>query len=378
MTSHAESDSGRTPSDARGAERGREHGLEHGRKRRRGRVSGTTVTLAHGGGGKAMRDLIDDVFVARFENPLLAPLEDQARVPLADLLAAGDRLALTTDSYVVSPLEFPGGDIGKLAVCGTINDLAVGGARPLYLTCSVILEEGLPIETLRRVVNSMAEAAAAAGVKIVTGDTKVVERGACDRMFINTAGVGVIPVGVELGADRVRPGDVVLVNGVLGDHGATVLNARGDLGLTAAIASDCAALHGLIERLLAAAPGTRFLRDPTRGGLASVLNEMAQSSGVGVELDERQVPIRAEVRSVCEVLGLDPLYLANEGKVVCVAPPEQASAALDAMRSHPLGAESCQMGVVTADNPGRVVMNTAFGGRRVVDMLAGEQLPRIC
>lgn len=346
--------------------------------RRRGRVRGTTITLAHGGGGKAMRDLIDDVFVDAFENRLLAPLEDQARVALGDLTSLGDRLALTTDSYVVSPLEFPGGDIGKLAVCGTINDLAVGGARPLYLTCSVIIEEGLPIEVLRRIVRSMARAAADAGVSIVTGDTKVVERGACDRLFINTAGVGVIPAGLNLGSDRVRPGDVVLVSGVLGDHGATILNARGDLGLTAAVESDCAALHELIERLLVAAPGTRFLRDPTRGGLATVLNEFAEASQVGVDIWETQTPVRGEVKSMCELLGLDPLYLANEGKAVCVVPPDEARSALDAMRSHPLGAQSAEIGVATLEKPGRVIMHTAFGGRRVVDMLVGEQLPRIC
>lgn len=346
--------------------------------RRLGQVHVPKITLAHGGGGKAMRDLIDDAFISAFDNPLLAGLEDQARIDMAGLAALGDRLAFTTDSYVVTPLFFPGGDIGKLAIHGTVNDLAVGGARPLYLTCSAIIEEGLDVETLRQVGRSMAEAANACGVRIVTGDTKVVQRGACDRLFLNTAGVGVIRKGLDLGVDKARHGDVVLVNGVLGDHGAAILNARGDMALASPVESDSAALHGLIEKVISAAPSLRFMRDPTRGGLATVLNEIADASRVGIEIVERATPIREEVKGFCEILGLDPLYLANEGKIVCILPEDEASAALQAMRGHELGREAAVIGRVTADRPGRVVMQTTFGGRRIVDMLVGEQLPRIC
>ncbi len=349
-----------------------------GRARRRGTVSVPTVTLAHGGGGKAMRDLVDDVFISVFDNPALAPLDDQARFALADLAALGDRLAITTDSYVVDPLFFPGGDIGKLAVNGTVNDLAVGGATPLYLTCGAIIEEGLEVDTLRQVARSMAEAARAAGVMIVTGDTKVVTRGACDKLFLNTTGIGVIREGVRLGAENARPGDVVLVNGVLGDHGAAILNARGDMALTSPVESDCAALHELIAALLTAAPATRFIRDATRGGLATVLNEIALAANVGIEIEETATPIREEVKGFCEILGLDPLYLANEGKIVCVVPEAEAKAALGALRSHDLGGAAAIVGRVTEQRPGRVVMQTIFGGRRIVDMLVGEQLPRIC
>jgi hydrogenase expression/formation protein HypE len=347
-------------------------------RRPRATLRASTITLSHGGGGKAMHDMIEDVFVGSFDNALLATMEDQARVNLAELALHGDRLAMTTDSYVVSPLEFPGGDIGKLAVCGTINDLAVGGARPLYLTCAVIIEEGLEVELLRRIVRSMAATAKAAGVAIVTGDTKVVGRGACDRLFINTAGIGVIRQGVNLAVASARPGDVVLVNGVLGDHGATILNARGELALSTPIESDCAALHGLIDQLLARAPGTRFIRDATRGGLATVLNEIAAASQVGIEIVEDDTPLREEVKGFCEILGLDPLYLANEGKIVCVVPEAEADAALAALRAHPLGTGAARIGRVTPDRAGRVVMQTTFGGRRIVDMLIGEQLPRIC
>lgn len=347
-------------------------------RRKLGRVHLPKITMAHGGGGKAMRDLIDDVFVSVFDNELLSTGEDQARFHLRDLAAYGDRLAMTTDSYVVDPLRFPGGDIGKLAICGTINDLAVGGAKPLYLSCAVIIEEGLEVETLREIVRSMARTALAAGVSIVTGDTKVVGRGACDKLFINTTGIGVIREGIELSAGSVRPGDVFLVNGLMGDHGAAILCARGDMALTTPIESDCAALHGLIDTLLAAAPGTRFLRDATRGGLATVLNEVADASQIGILIDENDVPLRAEVRGFCEILGLDPLYLANEGKIVCAVPPDQAQAALAAMRGHTLGQDSAIIGHATNERPGRVVMQTVLGGRRIVDMLVGEQLPRIC
>ncbi len=348
------------------------------RPRKLGRVHVPTVTLAHGGGGKAMKDLIDDVFVSAFDNPLLAPLDDQARFDVADLARRGDRLAFTTDSFVVDPLIFPGGDIGKLAVCGTVNDLAVGGAVPLYLSCAAIVEEGLAIDLLRQIALSMAATAREAGVAIVAGDTKVVAKGACDKLFLNTTGVGVIGEGLDLGADRARPGDAVLVNGLLGDHGAAILCARGDMALETPIESDCAPLNGLVAALIAAAPRVRFVRDPTRGGLATVLNEIAEASGIAIEIDERATPIREEVKAFCEILGLDPLYLANEGKIVAVAPPDEADAALAALRAHPLGRRAAIVGRVRSGEPGRVTMRTVFGGRRIVDMLVGEQLPRIC
>jgi len=345
--------------------------------RRAGRTLPATVTLAHGGGGSAMRDLIDEIFVASFSD-VPAALEDQARLDLAALAAAGDRLAFTTDSFVVDPLFFPGGDIGKLAVCGTINDLAVGAARPVALSCAVIVEEGLAVETLRAVARSMAETARAAGVPIVTGDTKVVARGACDKLFVTTTGIGVVRAGVDTGIGRARPGDVVLVNGRLGDHGAAILNARGDLALETAIESDCAALHELVDALVTAVPEVRAMRDATRGGLAAVLNELAEASGAGVRIRELDTPVHPEVQGFCEILGLDPLYLANEGKLVAVVPAARADAALAALRGHPLGRGAAAIGTVTAGRPGRVVMETRFGGERIVDMLVGDQLPRIC
>ncbi len=351
---------------------------KNGKPRARGKVKVPTITLAHGGGGKAMHDLIDDIFLEAFASEDQAPLEDQARLGISGMAALGDRLAFTTDSYVVKPLDFPGGNIGKLAICGTVNDLAVGGAIPLYLSCAVIIEEGLPVDTLRMVARTMSETAREANVKVVTGDTKVVERGACDKLFINTAGVGVIREGVDLGVDKCRPGDAILVNGLLGDHGAAILNARGDMQLSTPIESDCAYLHGLIDALLSAVPRTRFLRDATRGGLATVLNEIAEASQVGIEIYEDRTPIRSEVKGFCEILGLDPLYLANEGKIVCVVPREDAETALAALKSHPLGKDAAKIGEVNDHRPGRVVMQTVFGGRRIVDMLVGEQLPRIC
>lgn len=345
---------------------------------RRQKVSLAKVNLSHGSGGKAMRDLIDDVFLGCFDNPALAPLEDQARFALSDITALGDRLAFTTDSYVVDPLVFPGGDIGKLAVCGTVNDLAVSGARPLYLSCGVIIEEGFPIDDLRRIAASMRAAADAAGVAIVTGDTKVVHKGAADKLFINTAGVGVIREGIDIAARLARPGDAVLVNGLLGDHGAAILNARGDLALDAPVESDCQSLNGLVDAILAACPDIHCLRDATRGGLATVLNEFADAAGVSIEVDESCLPVREAVKGFCEILGLDPLYLANEGKLVLVLPGSQAQTALAAMRAHPAGREATVVGRVTDGQAGRVVMNTIFGGQRVVDMLVGDQLPRIC
>jgi hydrogenase expression/formation protein HypE len=348
------------------------------RTRPLGRLNVPAVTLAHGGGGKAMRDLVDDVFVRPFNNATLAPLEDQARIDLSLLAKQGDRLAFTTDGFVVDPLFFPGGDIGKLAVYGTVNDLAVGGAVPLFLSCAVIIEEGVSVELLRRVTASMAEAALSCGVQVVTGDTKVVDKGACDKLFITTAGVGMIPAGVDLGTHKAQRGDVVLVNGLLGDHGAAILGARGDMALETPIVSDCAPLHGLVGEILAAAPNTRLMRDATRGGVATVLNEIASSSGLAIEIEEARTPIRDEVKAFCEILGLDPLYLANEGKLVAVMPPEEADAALDAMRAHPFGAGACIIGRSFEGEPGRVTMRTSFGGSRIVDMLVGEQLPRIC
>lgn len=346
--------------------------------RKRNKLRDKTVTLAHGSGGKAMRQLIDDIFVGSFDNPILSPLEDQARIELSQLMQMGDRLAFTTDSYVVDPLFFPGGDIGALAVNGTVNDLAVSGATPLYLTCSVILEEGLPIDSLRQVAMSMRTAAAIAGVQIVTGDTKVVHRGSADKLFINTAGIGVVRSSVSPSADRLQPGDVILVNGELGNHGAAILIARGELALETDIVSDCQPLNGLVDRILEVCPEVRAMRDATRGGLATVLNEFAQSSGVGIQLDERSLPIREEVQGVCELLGLDPLYLANEGKLVVVVPGDKVKTVLETMRSHPAGQATTVIGEVVESPVRTVVLKTTFGAGRIVDMLVGDQLPRIC
>jgi len=346
--------------------------------RRRGQLRVDRVNLSHGGGGKAMRDLIDDVFVSAFDNPLLAPLEDQGRVSMQELTSLGDRLALTTDSYVVDPLFFPGGNIGKLAVCGTVNDLAVGGAKPLYLTSSFIIEEGVEIELLRSIVASMAEEAKTAGVQIITGDTKVVNKGGCDKVFINTAGVGVIRKDLSLSASNASPGDVVIVNGWLGDHGATILAARDDMALSTSIESDCASLNGLIEDLLTDGSSIKFMRDATRGGLATLLNEVAEASGVSIDISEDKTPIRDEVKGFCEILGLDPLYLANEGKLVIIAPSDEADKIIAKLHQHPLGEGATIIGEVGDWDKGRVTMRTTFGGRRIVDMLVGEQLPRIC
>ncbi|SEG62257.1 hydrogenase expression/formation protein HypE [Thalassococcus halodurans] len=333
------------------------------------------VTLAHGGGGKAMRELIEEVFTSVFEPDLM---EDQARLMDDALQEQGARLAFTTDSFVVDPVEFPGGDIGKIAVCGTVNDLAVGGARPLWLSAAFIIEEGTEIALLRRIVASMKAEADKAGVRIVTGDTKVVGRGSADKVFITTAGVGVIPAGRKLEAGLTHAGDVILVNGFLGDHGAAIMAARGDMALSTDLVSDCAGLGHLMEAVLAAAPDTRAARDATRGGVASVLNEIADTAGVSIEVEETDLPLRAEVRGVCEILGLDPLYLANEGTLVLVVPADQADAAIAAMKTLPEGANAKKIGTVGTGQAGRVTMRTLFGGARIVDMLVGEQLPRIC
>lgn len=346
--------------------------------RGRARVRDQTITLAHGSGGRAMRDLIADVFVRAFDNPKLAALEDQASIDLAELVAQGDRLAFATDTFVVSPLFFAGGDIGRLAVNGTVNDLAMSGARPLYLSCGVVLEEGLAVATLRRVAASMREAASRAGVEIVTGDTKVVERGACDALFINTAGIGVIPKGVNIAASRARPGDRVLVNGTLGDHGAAIVVARNELELESEVSSDCQPLHGLVLAMLEACPDIHCLRDATRGGVATVLNEFAVSSAVGIRIKEDALPVLGAVRGLCEILGFDPLYLPNEGKLVAVVPSEAADAVLAAMRGHPAGRDAAVIGEIVHAPRGAVVLDTSFGGERIVDMLVGEQLPRIC
>jgi len=339
------------------------------------RVVADKITMAHGGGGKAMRDLIEDVFTSVFCPP---GMEDQARLMDPSILEPGARLAFTTDSFVVSPMEFPGGDIGKIAVCGTVNDLAVGGAKPLWLSAAFIIEEGVEIATLRRIAASMQTAADIAGVKIVTGDTKVVGKGSGDGVFITTSGVGVIDPSRDMLAEKVEPGDVAIVNGVLGDHGAAILAARGDMALKTEIPSDCQSLNHLIEALLTAVPETRVARDATRGGLASALNEIADAAGVGIEIGEDVLPLRAEVKGVCEILGLDPLYLANEGTLVVFVPEDQADAAIAAMKSVEAGWGAVVIGKATSKHPKTVVMRTVFGGLRIVDMLVGEQLPRIC
>lgn len=339
------------------------------------RLRGDRVTLAHGGGGKAMRDLIDEIFTDVFQPP---GSEDQARLTAKAMQDPGAQLAFTTDSFVVTPPVFPGGDIGKIAVCGTVNDLAVGGAQPLWLSAAFIIEEGCEFALLRQIVASMQAEAVKAGVRIVTGDTKVVDRGAADKVFVTTSGVGVIPAGRRMQADLIQPGDVAIVNGVLGDHGATILAARGDMALTTDIQSDCQSLNEMIERVLDAAPNTRAARDATRGGVASCLNEMAEAAGLSIQIDEASLPLRPEVKGVCEVLGLDPLYLANEGTLVMFVPEAEAQAALQTMRATEAGRDATIIGQAIAGHPGRVTMKTLFGGQRLVDTLVGEQLPRIC
>ena len=336
---------------------------------RRGRVD-----LNHGAGGRAAAQLVRELFVAAFDNPWVGQGDDGARLP-----ALPGEWVMATDAHVVTPLFFPGGDIGCLAVHGTINDVAMMGARPLYLAASFVLEEGFALAELRRIVESMAQAARAAGVPIVTGDTKVVEQGKGDGVFITTTGFGVIAPGAPRPAgDRARPGDVVLVSGPIGDHGVAILSTRESLGFDTEIRSDTAALHGLVADLLAAAPDTAVLRDPTRGGLATALNEIAAQSGVGMHIREADIPVRAQVAAACELLGLDPLYVANEGKLVAICPPAQAGRLLAALRAHPLGAEAACIGEVVPDPQHFIEMQTRLGGRRIVDWLSGEQLPRIC
>jgi len=333
------------------------------------------VLLAHGSGGRLSHELVERIFVPRFANQILARLDDAA---ILESIPPGHRLAFTTDSYVVSPIIFPGGDIGKLAVCGTVNDLAMSGARPLYLSTGWIIEEGLSFEDLERIADSMAETARAAGVTIVAGDTKVVERGHADRLFINTAGIGIIPSDVNISGANARPGDVILVSGTVGDHGMAIMMQREGLSFSLPLSSDCAPLNGLVEAMLSASDGIHCLRDPTRGGLATVLNELAVQSNVGIEIEEPTVPVRDAVRAACEMLGLDPLYVANEGKLVAVVAERDAERVLAAMQEHPLGADAAIIGRVVAEHSRRVVLRTALGARRILDMLAGEQLPRIC
>lgn len=331
------------------------------------------IDMSHGAGGRAMQQLVEQLFIAAFDNPMLRQANDQAMFD-----APAGRMVMSTDSYVISPLFFPGGNIGSLAVHGTINDVAMAGAKPLYLSAGFIIEEGFPLADLSRIVASMAAASREAGVPVVTGDTKVVERGKGDGVFINTAGIGVVPEGVTASGDRARPGDVVLISGTMGDHGVAVMSQRESLGFETTILSDSAALHTLVADLVAAVPGVRVLRDPTRGGLAATLNEITHQSKAGIVLREAAIPVREAVRGACELLGLDPLYVANEGKMIAIVPPEDADAALATLRAHPLGAGAAIIGTVIADDHCFVQMDTSFGGRRVVDWLAGDQLPRIC
>jgi len=333
------------------------------------------IDLGHGAGGRAMAQLITELFARAFANDYLDRGDDAAVLPAP---GPGERVVIATDAHVVSPLFFPGGDIGCLSVHGTINDIAVMGARPLYLAAAFILEEGFPLADLARIVTSMAAAARDAGVLIVTGDTKVVEKGKGDGVFITTTGVGALPATCDLGGANARPGDVILLSGTIGDHGMAIMAQRESLAFESEIVSDTAALHGLIASMLAAAPHLRVLRDPTRGGLATTLNEIATQSGVGMELEETSIPVLPQVDAACELLGLDPLYVANEGKVVAICPPDEAERLLAAMRAHPLGTRAARIGSVTADPNHFVQVRTGFGGRRMVDWLSGEQLPRIC
>ncbi len=342
--------------------------------RRRLDIAAGRVDLSHGAGGRAMAQLIADIFQAEFANEYLAQGNDQAAFDVP-----GGRMVMTTDGYVVSPLFFPGGDIGSLAVHGTINDIAMAGARPLHLTASFFLEEGFPFADLARIAASMGRASRDAGVPIVAGDTKVVERGKADGVFIATAGIGIVPPGLVLSGNQARPGDVVLISGPIGDHGVAIMSCRENLSFETAILSDSAALHGLVAAMVArAGHGLRLMRDPTRGGLAATLNEIAQQSGVGILLSEASIPVRPEVAAACELLGLDPLNVANEGRLVAIATPEAAAPLLEAMRAHPLGRDAARIGEVIEDADRFVQMTTSFGGGRIVDWLAGEQLPRIC
>ena len=336
------------------------------------RLTGS-VDMTHGGGGRSMAELIRDLFRRHLANPILDKGDDAALVDVPD-----GRLVMSTDGHVISPLFFPGGDIGSLAVHGTLNDVAMSGARPLYLTAGFILEEGFPLADLDRIVASMARAAKEAGVPVVTGDTKVVEKGKGDGVFITTTGLGVVPDGVNVSAERARPGNAVLLSGSIGDHGVAILSKRENLEFETEIRSDSAALHGMVAAMVEAVPGIAVLRDPTRGGLAATLNEIARAANVGMQLDEAAIPVKSDVAAACELLGLDPLNVANEGKLVCICAAEDADTLLAVMRAHPLGRDAALIGRVTEDDANLVQMTTGFGGNRVVDWLSGEQLPRIC
>ncbi|MEE9191146.1 MAG: hydrogenase expression/formation protein HypE [Candidatus Aerophobetes bacterium] len=331
------------------------------------------ILLAHGSGGRLSHELIKDLFLRSFDNKFLRKLGDSAIFEKEKI-----RWAFTTDSYVIRPLFFPGGDIGKLAVCGTINDLAVAGATPLFLSCALIIEEGLEVSTLEKVVYSIKETAEGAGVQIITGDTKVVEHGGADGLFINTSGVGIVKIQENLSPARIEVGDRILINGTIGDHSIATLSRREEFDFQTKLESDCAPLNDLIGMVLSDSQGIRMMRDPTRGGIASILNETASGQAFGIELWEEKIPIKEEVASICEMLGFDPLYLANEGKVVLVAKQEEAEKLLSILRSHPLGKESQIVGKVVPEPKGKVYLRTRIGTRRVVDMLTGEQLPRIC
>jgi hydrogenase expression/formation protein HypE len=332
------------------------------------------ILLGHGSGGGLSHDLIEGLFVRHFGNPLLLPLEDASAFDLPP-----GKTAFTTDSYVVKPIFFPGGDIGRLAVCGTVNDLSMRGARPLYLSAGFIIEEGFPRADLERIVVSMSDAAREAGVSIVCGDTKVVERRAADGLFINTAGVGFIPVGISVSVQNARPGDAVIVSGTIGDHGVTVLSQRQGLHFKSPVKSDVAPLNGLAQAMLDAAPAAvHVMRDPTRGGIATTLKEIASNSSVGIEIEEERLPVSEAVGAACEMLGLDYLYLANEGKLVAIVAEDRAGQVLDAMKAHPYGPDAAVIGRVTADRPGMVTIRNPFGAKRIVEMLAGDQFPRIC
>jgi len=343
-------------------------------RRRRPRLRDDVITLAHGAGGKASAALVDSVFLEAFTDGEPGALPDAATLELA----TGERLAFSTDAFVVNPLRFPGGSIGHLAVHGTVNDLAVQGADPAWLSAAFVIEEGFAVQALRTIVDDMAGAARAAGVQIVTGDTKVVGRGAADGMYVITAGVGVIPPARSLTPERVVPGDVVIVTGTIADHGMAVMLARGDLGLDADIRSDTAPVAGMVADLLRVAPNARWMRDPTRGGVGTIANELDRDAGCAVVLDEAALPIRPAVSGACDLLGIDPLYVANEGKVMAVVPVNEAAAALAALRAHPLGSDAAVIGEIAAEPAGVVVLRTSFGGTRIVDMLVGDPLPRIC
>lgn len=331
------------------------------------------IVLGHGGGGKLSAELIEHLFLPAFRNEMLQNLGDSSIIGVN-----GTRLAMSTDSFVVRPLFFPGGNIGELAVNGTINDISMSGARPLYLSAGFILEEGLPIETLGRIVDSMAAAAQAAGVVLVTGDTKVVDKGHGDGVYINTSGIGLVPEGIEIGPQRAKPGDVVILSGTIGDHGMAIMSVREGLEFETTIESDTAALNGLVAAMLAASPTIHVLRDPTRGGVASSLNEIAQTSQVGIQIDENKLPVNSAVRSACELLGMDPIFVANEGKLLAIVPAGSAEAIFEAMRQHPLGRRAAIIGRVVEQHPGMLVARTGIGGARVIPMQIGEQLPRIC